>query len=117
MSAKVLSGVLVVLITIYSEEAAKGLAHGLVKHSHSACVNILPQVTSVYMWEGKVHEDREVMLVAKTTEERLAGLIEFVKGNHPYEVPEILAVETRSGLPAYLEYVAETLSYREKDGL
>jgi periplasmic divalent cation tolerance protein len=108
-STVIMSKVFAVFITTNSEEAARALAHGLVSNSWAACVNIIPQVRSVYKWQGEIHEDAEVMLVAKTTEERLPGLTEFVKANHTYEVPEVIAVEVSAGLPAYLQFVRDNV--------
>jgi periplasmic divalent cation tolerance protein len=104
-----MSKVFAAFITTSSEEAARALAHGLVSNSWAACVNIIPQVRSVYKWQGEIHEDAEVMLFAKTTEDRLPGLTEYVKANHTYEVPEVIAVEVSAGLPAYLQFVRDNV--------
>lgn len=107
-----ISRVFTVFITINTEEAARTLAHGLVSGSWAACVNIVPQIKSIYKWQGQVHEDNEVLMIAKTTEEKLEGLTEFVKANHSYEVPEVIALEVCGGLPAYMQFVRETLDDR-----
>ncbi|MBL8900575.1 MAG: divalent-cation tolerance protein CutA [Planctomycetes bacterium] len=87
-------------------DAAAALARHLVEERLAACVQRIEGVRSVYRWEGRVHDDPECLLVAKTTAARFAALAERLRGLHPYAVPEILAVPVRAGLPAYLQWVA-----------
>ena len=102
------AGVQVVFVTA-PEEAAGPLARVLVDERLAACVNIVPAVRSVYRWEGRLEEDSEVLLVAKTNAERVAALSERVRELHPYDLPETLALPVVGGSPAYLGWVnAET---------
>jgi periplasmic divalent cation tolerance protein len=78
----------------------------------AACVNQFPGVVSTYRWQGKIHEDAEVLLVIKTTRERFDALRDRLVGLHPYEVPELIALEVADGLPAYLEWVARETATR-----
>ena len=102
------AGVQVVLVTA-PEEVAGDLARTLVSERLAACVNIIPAVRSVYRWQGRLTEDAEVLLVAKTHCDRVAALSERVRELHPYDLPETLALPAVGGSPAYLGWVnAET---------
>ncbi|MGC8968327.1 MAG: divalent-cation tolerance protein CutA [Thermus sp.] len=97
----------VVFITVPSEEVARTLARTLVEERLAACVNIVPGLTSIYRWQGEVVEDRELLLVAKTTTHAFPKLKERVKALHPYTVPEILALPVAEGNREYLEWLRE----------
>lgn len=74
-----------------------------------ACVNIVPGLRSIYRYQGKIEDDRELLLVMKSSQERLDALIPRVRALHPYEVCEVLAIEVNAGSQAYLDWVlAET---------
>jgi periplasmic divalent cation tolerance protein len=89
--------------------SAERVAETLVSERLAACVNLLPNVRSVYRWQGAVERADEVLLLIKTTRERLDALAARVPALHPYELPELLAVEAVGGLPDYLDWVvAET---------
>jgi periplasmic divalent cation tolerance protein len=79
----------------------------------AACVNIVPGLRSVYRWEGQVEAVDEVLLLVKTSAEAYPALQDRLRELHPYELPELLAVETASGLPEYLLWVADET--RRKD--
>lgn len=81
------------------------MARALVEARLAACVSVLPGVHSVYRWQGRVEQAEEVLLLAKTGADRVPALVERLKTMHPYELPEILAVETAGGLGAYLAWV------------
>ncbi len=99
---------ILVLITAPGEDAAMEIAHMLVEQKLAACVNILPHVRSVYAWKGELHEDVEWLLIAKSWQELFKKqLLPAVKEMHPYEVPEIVAVEVSEGLPEYLAWMDE----------
>lgn len=100
----------VVLSTAPDAEAAAMLARTLVQERHAACVNVVPGVRSFYRWEGRVHDEAEALLVVKTDRERLAGLIEALAEAHPYDCPEIVALPIADGLPAYLDWISESLA-------
>jgi len=86
--------------------SAERLAEALVGERLAACVNVLPGLRSIYRWRGTVERADEVLLLIKTTRERLDALAARVQALHPYELPELLAVEAAGGLPAYLDWVA-----------
>jgi periplasmic divalent cation tolerance protein len=99
------SQVLIVLCTCPDAEVAGRIATALVGEGLAACVNALPGVTSVYLWEGSVQTDTEVQLLIKTTAARLPALTDRVRAMHPYELPEVIAVPVTGGLPDYLQWV------------
>ena len=81
------------------------LAKVLVEERLAACVNVLPAMTSVYRWEGEVHQDAEEQVVIKTTTDRLADLENRLRQLHPYELPEFLVISADAGTEAYLKWV------------
>ncbi|MDP0490621.1 MAG: divalent-cation tolerance protein CutA [Verrucomicrobiota bacterium JB023] len=99
--------VLVMVTTFPSESQARAISRELVKEGLIACANILPGAVSVYQWEGEICEDAEVVVLMKTLRSRYAEVEASLRQRHPYEVPEILALDVRQGLPAYLEFVGE----------
>lgn len=87
-------------------DSAKRIAGTLVEERLAACVNILPGMVSVYRWEGMLQRADEVLLMIKTCGTRLEALTARVNELHPYELPEVIAVEVATGLPAYLAWIA-----------
>lgn len=99
---------LLALCTCPDREAALRLARELVVRRLAACVSLVPGVTSVYRWQDGLHEDEELQLLVKTTAARFPALAEAVRELHPYELPELVAVEIATGLPAYLAWIRES---------
>ncbi len=99
---------LVVMTTIDDEAAAQTLANGLIEGSLAACVNILPAMQSTYLWQGKCHTDRELQLFIKTTRQRYTELEAYIRDNHPYDLPEIIAIPIEAGLANYLDWIKES---------
>ncbi len=98
-----------ILTTLPDPTSARQLARRLVEERLAACVNVLDGCTSVYRWQGAVEEASEVVLVIKTVQDRYAALETFLRQQHPYELPEIIALPIAQGLPEYLDWVgAET---------
>ena len=85
------------------------IARVVVEGRLAACVNVVPGVTSVYRWEGAIHEDRESTLLIKTRASLLDELTAAIREAHPYAVPEVivLPIETGVGNPAYLAWVRD----------
>ena len=100
--------VLLVLTTVPDVATARDIANALVGNGLAACVTALPAATSTYHWQGIVERAEEIPLMIKTTRARLDALTEALRRQHPYEVPEILALPVEAGLPAYLAWVTET---------
>jgi periplasmic divalent cation tolerance protein len=98
-----------VFVTCPDPAVAVNLAKSLVEERLAACGNVLPGVRSIYRWEGAVHDGAECLLLLKTTAAGYPALEARVKALHPYDVPEIIAVKVEGGLPAYLQWVADSL--------
>lgn len=94
-----------VFITTNTMESATSLASGLVQNELAACVNIIPGVTSVYKWEGKINQDQELILMVKTRQELVDEVTKWVKSNHPYDCPEVISLPILAGNHAYLDFV------------
>jgi periplasmic divalent cation tolerance protein len=97
--------VMFVYVTAGDQEEARQIAQQVVGEQLAACANILPGVTSIFHWEGKVQEASEAMLVLKTTEQKLELLIARVKMLHSYELPCIEALPVVEGNRDFLEWV------------
>lgn len=100
---------LLVMTSFSDQNAAKALAKRLVDSHLAACVQIQTGVQSIYRWEGRICEEQEVVLVAKTTAAQWPAISAFIKQNHPYDVPEIIAQPLTHGDTDYARWViAET---------
>jgi periplasmic divalent cation tolerance protein len=84
---------------------AKTIARVLVKERLVACVHIIPKIKSIYRWKGKIEEDYECVLLAKTSERNVQKTIQKIRSLHPYELPEIIMLHNIGGLKEYLEYI------------
>jgi len=100
----------IVLTTASSEEEAQKIARHLVGHGLAACVNIVQQVASIYRWQGNVEEAREWLLIIKTTAAAFLQVGHAIEELHSYEVPECICLNIEDGSPAYLEWIAESVS-------
>jgi periplasmic divalent cation tolerance protein len=104
--------VVVVFVTTPADDASR-IAHHLVDNRLAACVNIVPEVRSVYRWEDNVEEDRECLLVIKTTKLMYETVSSAVREVHPYSVPEVIAVPVVDGYDGYLRWVRENVGKKE----
>jgi periplasmic divalent cation tolerance protein len=95
----------IAITTVGSIEEGRKLARVLVERRLAACVNLVPNLTSIYRWHGAVEEAAEVLLLMKTTEEQLPALKAALLELHSYEVPEFLALEVESGSQPYLGWL------------
>ena len=101
---------LLILTNCPNAEVAQAIARALVGERLAACVNVLAPCRSFYEWQGKLCEDEEVPVLIKTSAARYAALEARVRELHPYELPELIAVDITAGLPAYLGWVAAQTS-------
>ena len=101
---------LVVLCTCTEGAPATRLAQALVEEKLAACVNRLPGVISSFRWEGRVEEERETLLLIKSTEDRLEALTARITELHPYELPEVVAVPVLGGLDSYLDWLRDSVT-------
>ena len=102
--------VLVCLCACPDDASANAIAAALVEERFAACVNLLPGVRSVYRWQGVVEHASEVLLMIKTTDDRIEALGARLQQLHPHELPELIAVEAVGGLDPYLRWVAQQTS-------
>ena len=98
-----------VLTTCGSKEEAHRIANELVEGRLAACVNVVPQIDSVYRWQGGVETATESLLLIKTTAEKSEALKEALRKLHSYELPECVEVAIEDGSTAYLEWIAESV--------
>lgn len=98
-----------VLCTFPSISDAEQAAHQLVNKKYAACVNILPQVRSVYRWQGQVQQDQEVQLLIKTRQELIEQAQSLIESVHPYDVPEWLVIDITKGSDAYENWMRNSL--------
>ncbi|WP_078121875.1 divalent-cation tolerance protein CutA [Thiosocius teredinicola] len=94
-----------VITTMPDQASAESLAEVLVGQQIAACVNISAPLTSIYRWAGKIERGSEVMLTIKSSKDRYTALERAIADNHPYELPEIIAVPITGGLPDYLAWI------------
>jgi periplasmic divalent cation tolerance protein len=106
MSDAISDSIIVFMTASNGEEAAR-LAEMLVGAHLAACVQILPEMESVYRWQGKVERVPEILLLAKTTKSKFEELEREVRALHSYDTPEIIAVPVVAGSPRYLEWLAK----------
>ena len=98
----------IVLITAPSTESGKAIARALLETRLAACVNILPAINSMYIWEGELFDEDEVLLIVKTRAELLdEGLVPAVQKVHPYKIPEIIVLPIVKGAKNYLDWIGE----------
>jgi periplasmic divalent cation tolerance protein len=101
---------IVVFMTAASGEEATRLAEMLVGAHLAACVQILPEMESVYRWQGKIERQSEILLIAKTTKAKFDELEREVRALHSYDTPEIIAVPVTIGSAPYLEWLTQSSS-------
>jgi periplasmic divalent cation tolerance protein len=95
-----------VYMTAASKEEAQKIAAALVTSKLAACVNILDNMNSIYVWNGKIQDDNEVVMIAKTTQANVPELTEKVKSLHSYDCPCIVALPVSSGHQPFLDWIA-----------
>ena len=101
------SSYIVVFITTSSYEEARKIASALVDQRKAACVNIVPKVSSLFRWKGKIEDVEESLMVVKTRAELFPDVVSTVKSIHSYDVPEIIALPIVEGNPDYLSWLKE----------
>ena len=102
--------VAIIYSTIDKIQDARRIAHALVEEQLVACVNIIPGVESIYRWKGKIENDEECILIAKTVDKNVKKTIKKIKSLHPYELPDIIVLPIVGGLIEYLDYIANETS-------
>jgi len=106
--------VLLVITNLPDRATAERIAETLVTERVAACVNIMAECVSIYRWQGNTEHASEVPLLIKTTRAAYPQLESALRSLHPYEVPEIIALPVRAGLPEYLNWVAQETSPKKE---
>ncbi|MDD1617596.1 MAG: periplasmic divalent cation tolerance protein [Methylococcaceae bacterium NSP1-2] len=96
----------IVFCTCPDKDIAEKIASLLVENKVAACVNIVPNITSIYRWQGQLERAEEVLLLIKARQDTYSALESLIKKHHPYQLPEIIAVAIERGLPDYLNWIA-----------
>lgn len=100
----------IILTTAGSQEEAQKIAHALVERRLAACVNIVPQIESVYRWQGKVETAQEWLLLIKTQAALYERVRDAVKELHSYDLPECVMLDLTAGSQDYLDWIAKNTS-------
>jgi len=100
-----MTDLLVAMCTCPDDVVASRIAEALVREGLAACVNRVPGLRSIYMWQGQLQSDQEVLLLIKTTKTRFTALNERINALHPYELPELIALPVVAGSADYLAWV------------
>jgi periplasmic divalent cation tolerance protein len=102
--------VAIIYSTIGDIKDARRIAHTLVEEQLVACVNIIPKIESIYKWKGKIENDEECVLIAKTVDKNIKKTITRIKSLHSYELPDIIVIPIIGGLIEYLNYISNETS-------
>lgn len=97
-----------VLVTCPGRKVGETIGHSLIQERLAACVNVVPNLTSIYRWEGMIHREAEALLIIKTRRIRLPALIRRVRVLHPYTIPEIVALPLVGGSAPYLSWLLDS---------
>jgi periplasmic divalent cation tolerance protein len=97
---------IVVLCTAPDAQVGAEIGRGLVEQQLAACVNIVPGLRSIYSWQGEVKDDGEVQLLIKTRRARFEAVAQWIRANHPYTEPEIIALPIIAGSSTYLDWIS-----------
>lgn len=96
-----------IYITAGSKDEARMIGKTLVSNRLAACVNIIENMNSIYMWDGKLQDDKETILIAKTTKARVPDLIKKVKSLHSYDCPCIVSLPVADGNSVFLKWISD----------
>jgi periplasmic divalent cation tolerance protein len=96
---------IIVYITVPSREVGQQIADALLEGKLVACVNIVPEISSIFHWQGSIEQDDELLLIAKTRAALFDRLATTVKRIHPYDVPEVIAMPIVAGSNEYLAWI------------
>ena len=100
----------IIISTFPNKDSAKAVAELLVESRLAACVQLLP-IESIYIWQDKVCDENEVMLLIKSKTEQFDKISAVIRENHTYEVPEIIKILITDGLPEYLKWIEDTSGF------
>ena len=105
---------LLVITSVGTEEQALDIAHALIRNRQAACVNLMPNVHSIYRWKGRVCDDGEFLLFIKTRAREFEGVRETIQKMNTYELPEVLAYRVDDSSPAFATWIAKATERPKK---
>lgn len=111
---QVSDSIVIVLTTCPDEAVAQLIASTLVSEHLATCINRISGMRSSYLWDGKLQDEAEILLIIKTTDRRLVELEARLKALHPYELPEWLIVPVAGGNERYLEWVRQGVANKDQ---
>ena len=104
----------IVLSTAGSAEEARKIANHLVENQLAACVNILPNIQSIYRWQGRLESSQEWLLLSKTTAEKTDDVRDAIRELHSYDLPECIVIAIEDGSADYLQWIGESVAAEPK---
>jgi len=99
---------IVVVTSVGTEEQALDIAHALIRNRQAACVNLVPNVHSIYRWKGRVCDDGEFLLIIKTRASEFGAVRDTIHKINTYELPEVLAYRVDESSPAFSDWIVRT---------
>src|ERR1700694_5084076 len=103
-----------IMVTTGGRNDAERLGEGLVVEHLAGCCTVIPMVHSFYFWDGQLKREHASLLLVKTVQSRPQAVQEYVRQNHPYELPEILEVAIDDGMPRYLQWLRDSVRDRPR---
>ncbi len=101
--------IIVLLTTAPNQDVAEALGKELVAQQLAACVNLIPGMTSIYHWQGKISQDQEVQLIIKSHRRHKEAIEQLLNSSHPYDTPELLTINVESGSNAYIQWIQDSV--------
>lgn len=108
------SDLIVVVTSVGTEEQALDIAHALIRNRQAACVNLIPNVHSIYRWKGRVCDDGEFLLMIKSRAQEFDAVCDTIQKINTYELPEILAYRVDESSPAFAEWISRTTDHPKR---
>ena len=105
---------IVVVTSVGTEEQALDIAHALIRNRQAACVNLVPNVHSIYRWKGRVCDDGEFLLLIKTRASEFPGVRDTIHKLNTYELPEVLAYRVDESSPAFTDWIVRTTEHPKR---
>ncbi|KGA59480.1 MULTISPECIES: divalent-cation tolerance protein CutA [Proteus] len=96
--------------TAPNEKIANEIAHNLINAKLAACVNLIPQIKSIYHWNNEIIEDNEILMMIKSEKSKQQNLIDTLVKIHPYDTPEVIIIPIESGFKGYLNWIYNSLN-------
>jgi periplasmic divalent cation tolerance protein len=105
---------IVVVTSVGTEDQALDIAHELIRNRQAACVNLVPNVHSIYRWKGRVCDDGEFLLLIKTRAKEFEGVRETIQKLNTYELPEVLAYRVDEASPGFAAWISKATEHKKK---